>query len=72
MLLLLTKISTESKHKRRPAPSVPAKQQITHRHLSPFADVPDKVQSSSCVTLPSKKNDNKKLDDKRNSVVGKF
>ncbi|CAH8487291.1 unnamed protein product [Schistosoma curassoni] len=67
---LEVEISTESKHKRRPAPSVPAKQQITHRHLSPFADVPDKVQSSSCVTLPSKKNDNKKLDDKRNSVVG--
>ncbi|CAH8490134.1 unnamed protein product [Schistosoma haematobium] len=67
---LEVEISAESKHKRRPAPSVPAKQQITHRHLSPFADVPDKVQSSSCVTLPSKKNDNKKLDDKRNSVVG--
>ncbi|RTG88076.1 uncharacterized protein DC041_0008620 [Schistosoma bovis] len=67
---LEVEISTESKHKRRPAPSVPAKQQIIHRHLSPFADVPDKVQSSSCVTLPSKENDNKKLDDKRNSVVG--
>ncbi|CAI2725463.1 unnamed protein product [Schistosoma spindalis] len=59
----------EMEHKRRPAPNVPAKQQITHRHLSPFADVPDKVQSSSCVTLPSKKDGTKRLDDKRNSVV---